>query len=270
MTDSPWKVVVDGDRLTMSSNDFTFTATGTDPVLLEGVIADLQSALRGTYGQYCGVSMAAEMVGERWGFHIVRDLISGPKSVADLNVGLPRMTQAMLLRRLRELEFVGVVRQVDAGGDGQERYELTEYGHAAENAVMELGRWGAAALAVPRHDDIVTESSLLVALKATFQPEMARDTRVSYELHVAGCVVHVLVSDGDVEVAPGPLPGADAVLDLGSALLRLWTGQVTAAEVLATGQVLVDGDPALLGRFVDMFQLPRIPTPARAMPPVPA
>ncbi|WP_459712546.1 winged helix-turn-helix transcriptional regulator [Actinophytocola sp. KF-1] len=238
---------------------------------LEGVLADLQSALRGTYGQFCGVSMAAEMVGERWGFHIIRDLILGPKSVAELTEGLPRMSPALLSRRLKELAFVGVVRQVDVDATGtddpaQERYELTAYGHAVEDAVLELGRWGALALALPRHDDIVTESSLLVALKATFLPEMARDTRVSFELHVAGCVVNARVVDGVLAVGAGPWPGADAVLDMGSALLDLWNGQVTAAEVLATGQVLVDGDPALLGRFVEMFQLPRLPAPERATP----
>jgi DNA-binding HxlR family transcriptional regulator len=276
MTESPWKVIVDGDHLTISSDAFTFTTTGTDPTRLEGVIADLQSALRGTYGQFCGVSMAAEMVGERWGFHIIRDLITGPKSVAELSVGLPRLSLTLLSKRLKELEFVGVVRQIDAdtapdtSAEGHERYELTEYGRAAEGAVLEFGRWGALALAIPRHDDIVTESSLLVALKATFLPDVAGDARLDYELHVGGRVVNARIREGVLEVASGPLPGADAILDLGSALLALWTGKVTAAEVLATGQVLVDGDPALLNRFVEMFQLPRLPAPERATPKVPA
>lgn len=263
MTESPWKVIVDGDHLMISSDAFTFSTSGTDPMRLERVIADLQSALRGTYGQYCGVSMAAEMVGERWGFHIIRDLIVGPKSVAELSEGLPRMSPPLMARRLKELEFVGVVQQVDTGADGQERYELTDYGRAAEDAVLEIGRWGAAALGQPRQDDIVTESSLLVALKATFLREMATGVRVSYELHVAGCVVNARISDGTLVVGSGPLPSADAVLDLGSSLLDLWTGRVTASEVLATGKVLVNGDPALLSRFVAMFQLPRLPAPKR-------
>src|SRR5688500_5699065 len=114
MTESPWKVIVDGDHLAISSDAFTFSTTGTDPTRLEGGIADRHRALRGTYGQVCGVCMAAEMVGERWGFHIIRDLITGPKSVAELNVGLPRLSPALLSKRLKELEFVGVVRQVDA------------------------------------------------------------------------------------------------------------------------------------------------------------
>lgn len=263
MTDSNWKVVVDGDRLTISSDSFTFTTSGTDPMHVEAAVADLQSAVRGTYGQYCGLSRAAEMVGERWGLLIVRDLLTGPKSADDLHAGLPRMSPKLVSRRLKELEHSGVVRALDAADHAaaQARYELTAYGRALEEAVLAFGRWGAAALATPRAEDIVTDSSLMAALKATFRPETARDVRLSYELRIGDNLLNARIDDGVLEVGAGPLPDADAKLDLGYMLLALMAGDMTAADVLATGQVRVDGDPALLGRFVEMFQLPRLPAP---------
>jgi DNA-binding HxlR family transcriptional regulator len=263
MTESNWKVVVDRDRLTISSDAFTFTTSSTDPMHLEAVVADLQSAVRETYGQYCGLSRAAEMVGERWGFLIVRDLLTGPKSAADLHTGLPLMSVKLVTRRLKELTYSGVVQPID-GDDADSahvRYELTEYGRALEDAVLAFGRWGAATLATPRPEDIVTDASLLVALKATFLPEAARGVRVSYELRINDHVINVRIDDGVLEVAAGPLPGADAVLDLGFVLLALMTGEMTADDVLATGQARVEGDPALLHRFVEMFQLPKLPAP---------
>ena len=42
-----------------------------------------------TYGQYCGVARALELVGERWALLIVRDLLVGPKRYTDLRAGLP-------------------------------------------------------------------------------------------------------------------------------------------------------------------------------------
>jgi DNA-binding HxlR family transcriptional regulator len=262
MTESNWKVVVDRDRLTISSDIYTFTTNGTDPEHLEAVVAELQSVVRGTYGQYCGLSRAAEMVGERWGFLIVRDLLTGPRSAADLHVGLPLMSASLVARRLRELEYSGVVRPIDQDGDGEQvRYELTEYGRALEDAVLAFGRWGAATLAMPRPEDIVTDASLMVALKATFLPETARGVRVSYELHLGEHVLNVRIDDGSLDVATGPLPDADAVLDLGFMLLPLMTGEMTADDVLATGQVRIAGDPTLLHRFVRMFQLPTLPAP---------
>ncbi len=263
MTESNWKVVVDRDRLTISSDVYTFTTNGTDPTHLESVVADLQSAVRGTYGQYCGLSRAAEMVGERWGFLIVRDLLTGPKSAADLHTGLPLMSAKLVTRRLKELTYSGVVKPIDGDEVDSEhvRYELTEYGRALEDAVLAFGRWGAATLAMPRPEDIVTDASLLVALKATFLPEAARGLRVSYELRINEHVLNVRIDDGVLDVGAGPLPGADAVLDLGFVLLALMTGEMTADDVLATGQARVEGDPALLHRFVEMFQLPKLPAP---------
>jgi DNA-binding HxlR family transcriptional regulator len=262
MTESNWKVVVDRDRLTISSDVYTFTTNGTDPMHLEAVVADLQSAVRGTYGQYCGLSRAAEMVGERWGFLIVRDLLTGPKAATDLHTGLPLMSAKLVARRLKELEYSGVVRPIDEHVESERvRYELTEYGRALEDAVLAFGRWGAATLAMPRPEDIVTDSALIVAMKATFLPEAAQDVHLSYELHISDHVLNVRIDNGSLDVGAGPLPGADAVLDLGLVLLALLTGEMTAADVLATGQARVEGDPALLHRFVEMFQLPRLPAP---------
>lgn len=260
MTDSNWKVVVDRDRMTISSDTFTFTTSGTDPMDLEAAVADLQSAVRGTYGQYCGLSRAAEMVGERWGFLIVRDLLTGPRSAEELRAGLPRMSPRLLFRRLKEFEHCGIV-QLLGHADEQPRYELTAYGRALEDAVLAFGRWGAAALATPRAEDIVTDSSLMAALKATFQPEHAGEDELSYELRIGDNLLNARIADGELTVGAGPLPGADARLDLGYMLLALMTGEMTADDVLATGQVHVDGDPALLGRFVAMFRLPRLPAP---------
>jgi DNA-binding HxlR family transcriptional regulator/putative sterol carrier protein len=267
MTESNWKVVVDRDRLTISSDAFTFTTSGTDPMHLESVVADLQSAVRETYGQYCGLSRAAEMVGERWGFLIVRDLLNGPKSAEELQKGLPRVSVKLMARRLKELAYSGVVQPVDEGGDqggnGEStRYELTDYGAALEEAVLAFGRWGAATLAMPRAEDIITDDSLMVALKATFLRDQARGVQVAYELRIGDQhVLHVKIDDGALEVGPGPLPGADAVLDLGFVLLALMTGEMTPDDVLTTGQVRVDGDPAQLEQFVRMFQLPKLPAP---------
>ena len=261
MTEPKWKVEVDSGRLTISSDDFTFTTRGSDPADVELAVADLQSAVRGTYGQYCGLSHAAEIVGERWGFLIVRDLLVGPRSVADLCGGLPGASVRLVTRRLTELAHSGVVRAVDGTG-ADPRYELTEYGRAIEDAVLAFGRWGAVALAMPRPDDVVTHSSLIVALKATFRPDVASGVRMSCELRVGGHVLGVRVDDGALDVTAGPLPGADAVLDLGYVLLALMNGEMTAADVLATGQARVDGDPALLHRFAAMFRLPDVPAPA--------
>src|SRR5437588_11310339 len=131
-----------------------------------------------TYGQFCGLAHAMELVGERWALLVVRDLVLGPKRFGDLRRGLPRIPTNILSARLKELEAAGVVRRRllprPAAGVA---YELTEYGRELEDVVLRLGLWGAKSLREPLPEDIVTTDSLVLALRATFRPEAARALR---------------------------------------------------------------------------------------------
>ncbi|MCT2586830.1 winged helix-turn-helix transcriptional regulator [Actinophytocola gossypii] len=256
---------MDEDGLTISGDQFSLTTTGAEPTQLEAVVAELQGVSRATYGQYCGLSRAAEMLGERWGMLIIRDLITRPKTVAQLHSGLPRISEKALTMRLREMVYSGVIRELDERAtDGSTRYELTEYGRAAEDALLALGRWGAMSLASPRPEDIVTPDSLMVAIKATFKPRQAHGVHLKVELQLGAIVLHVKVDDGELTVGSGPLAGADAVINPGMLLKDLMTRDLDAEQALATGQVTVDGDPAAFLAFVDMFELPRLKAPVHA------
>ena len=65
-----------------------------------------------SYGQYCGVTTAVELIGERWAMLIVRDLLVGPRRYTDLKQGLPKIPTNILSARLKELQEGGVVRRV--------------------------------------------------------------------------------------------------------------------------------------------------------------
>ncbi|HEV2778611.1 MAG TPA: helix-turn-helix domain-containing protein [Actinophytocola sp.] len=268
MTESRWKLVMDRQgRTTIAADKFELTTTTSEPLQMEAIVSELMAMTRRTYGQYCGLSRAMEMVGERWGMLIVRDLLVSPKSVAELHQGLPLIPTELLASRLKEMERSGVVRIQDNAEEGAEaRYELTEYGQALEEVVLAFGRWGAATLHQPRPEDVVTPDSLTMALRATFQSEAAKGLRVSYELHFGDIVLNAKIDDGRLTVGRGPLPGADAVLEPGPLLKGLMTGEVTPAEALASGTTKLTGDPELLSVFAMLFRLPQLPAPA----PVPA
>ena len=57
-----------------------------------------------SYGQFCGLARALELVGERWSLLIVRDLLVGARRFTDLRQGLPRIPTNVLADRLKELE----------------------------------------------------------------------------------------------------------------------------------------------------------------------
>lgn len=210
-----------------------------------------------TYGQFCGLAHALELVGERWALLLVRDLIPGPKRFTDLRNGLPRIPTNVLSARLKELEGSGVVhRRVLPRPEGSIVYELTDYGRELEGVVLGLGLWGARSLGQPGPSDIVTTDSLIVALRSTFQPQPARGLQVRYELHLGEIVVHACIDDGTLQVGEGPVADPELVIETGPVIKSLLAGEISPSEAIQNGSVHLTGDPELLARFVEVFHIP--------------
>ena len=64
-----------------------------------------------SYGKYCGLAHALDLVGDRWALVLVSDLLRGPKRFTDLQRGQPKIPTNVLSTRLKELEEAGVVRR---------------------------------------------------------------------------------------------------------------------------------------------------------------
>lgn len=93
-----------------------------------------------SYGQFCSVARAHEVLGGRWTLLVVRELLCGANRFNDIRRGIPRISRTMLSQRLQELIFAGAVTRFD-GAQGPE-YELTEAGRELANLVGALGAWG--------------------------------------------------------------------------------------------------------------------------------
>jgi DNA-binding HxlR family transcriptional regulator len=91
-----------------------------------------------SYGQYCALARALDVVGDRWTLLIVRELLSRPCRYRELQDGLPGIATNLLAERLRGLEDGGVVTR-----DDESRYLLTDRGKGLAAPVSELVRWGA-------------------------------------------------------------------------------------------------------------------------------
>jgi DNA-binding HxlR family transcriptional regulator len=88
-----------------------------------------------TYGQFCAVARALEVLGQRWTLLVVRELMCGATRFNDIRQGLPSIPRSTLVDRLGALERAEVVARVDGG------YELTEAGRGLVPVIGELARW---------------------------------------------------------------------------------------------------------------------------------
>jgi len=206
------------------------------------------------YGQYCGVTRAVELVGERWALLIIRDLLVGPRRYGELATGLPRIPSNILAARLKELQSAGVIRRVP-----RSRviiYELTPYGRELEPVVLALGAWGFKAMGDPREEQIITPDSMTMALRTAFQPLVAADLpATSYAAHLGPADLLIRVDGRSLDVTRGDGP-VDLAFSAGPSIRQLISGELAPDRAIATGVVeVLHGRRALLGRFASTFHL---------------
>jgi DNA-binding HxlR family transcriptional regulator len=97
----------------------------------------------GSYNQFCPVAMAAEILCTRWTVVLLRELVAGSTRFNELRRGVPRMSPALLSKRLKDLEVAGVVARAPVASDPDlYEYRLTAAGQELRRVVEAVGEWG--------------------------------------------------------------------------------------------------------------------------------
>ena len=210
-----------------------------------------------SYGQYCAVARALDLVGERWALLVVRELVLGPKRFTELREGLPGIGTNVLSARLRELERGEVIRRRRLPPPAASTvYELTESGRGLEEILLALGRWGLGLLGPLTPDSTLRSGWLGVALLGAARPEAAREIHATLErLRLDDAAVSARIAGGAVHVAEGETDSPDLVIETSNAtLVGLLAGQVEPDEALDRGLVSLEGDRALYERALAVFR----------------
>jgi DNA-binding HxlR family transcriptional regulator len=96
------------------------------------------------YNQFCPIAKTSEILATRWTPLILRELMAGITSFNDLHRGVPLISRAVLVARLRELEYHDIIeRRPRADGNGHD-YFLTPAGDALRSVVGAFAYWGLA------------------------------------------------------------------------------------------------------------------------------
>jgi len=204
-----------------------------------------------SYGQYCALAKALDVVGDRWTLLIVRELlIAGPCRYTDLRNGLPGVATNLLADRLRELEQAGVVaREVAPPPVATTLFRLTPRGEALEPVLAELGRWGGPLLAKRARSDVFRTHWLTLLARLHLKDERPERPLVTVELRSGDESLTIETIDGAVRTRPGSPPRPDAVLagapDL---IVGLLTSKLDLMAARRAG-LRFEGDPEALRRL---------------------
>ena len=166
-----------------------------------------------SYGQYCALARALDVVGDRWTLLIVRELaVKGPSRYTDLRHGLPGIATNMLADRLREMEEQGIVQRDEAQPPvATALFSLTERGEDLMPVLFALGRWGVPLMEERGHDEW-RGYWLKYPLEELFVDAAPDEPPVTLEFHTGDSPVTVTTGDGRVHVRPGAAQEPDAVV----------------------------------------------------------
>ena len=204
----------------------------------------------GSYGQFCPVAMAAEIVCSRWTALILREMLCGTTRFNDLRRGVPRMSPTLLSKRLRELVDAGVISAMPGSGSAVE-YKLTRAGEELRDVIMSLGTWG----------QRWVESSL--SLKNLDPSLLMWDMRrhlAPSPLPARRCTVHfkypelkgqsdwwLVIDDGKVDLCSID-PGYEVDLYVRASLRSMtavWMGLANLKAEIDAGRIELDGDKTI-------------------------
>ncbi len=228
-----------------------------------------------SYGQFCPLAQASQLLCERWTLLVVRELVAGSTRFNELRKGLPLMSPTLLSRRLKQLEKAGVVRRSSVEGSRDSRYELTQAGLELRPIVELMGAWGHRWVRTDLSPDDLDASLLMWDMRRSVDSRWFPAERVVVQFEYpdapSGAQHWWLISEnGETDLCLND-PGydVDVLIRAGlAAMTAIWTCQTSLEDAVASGEARVMGSPALtkdLHKWLQSSLLSRLGT-VKAMP----
>jgi DNA-binding HxlR family transcriptional regulator len=205
-----------------------------------------------SYGQYCSIAKALDVVGDRWTLLIVRELlIRGACRYTDLRNGLPGIATNLLSDRIRELESAGLIRREDAPPPiATTLFHLTEAGAELLPVLDAIARWGVRYMTEPADGDEFRGHWFAFPVSFFLHDRDPDGPPVSIELRTANNPAVIEISGGSAHTRLGTAAAPDLILQGEPQLiLALLSAQLTAAEAADRG-LHVTGDTGVLRRVL--------------------
>ena len=203
-----------------------------------------------SYNQFCPVAMAAEILCSRWTLVLLRELVAGSSRFNELRRGVPRMSPALLSKRLKDHEAAGIVlRTAVAAEPGVYEYRLTKAGQELTPVIEAVGIWGQrwieAEASLQKLDPNLLMWDIRRNINPTPMPRRRNTIQFMFtDLDPAQRSWWLIVDpSGDVDLCSVD-PGFDVDLYLTTdvrAMTEIWMGYTSIAKAQDTGRLMATG-----------------------------
>jgi DNA-binding HxlR family transcriptional regulator len=213
------------------------------------------------YGQYCPLALAAELLCERWTLLVISRVIDGCTHFNAIHRGVPRISPAMLTKRLRELEHAGLITSSPARKGMARTYALTAAGAELGPLIDNLAVWGQHWARDMRLDDL-DPGFLLWSMHMRLDTERMPPGRTVLAFEFSGapsdCRRFWLVNeDGHVDMCLKD-PGYEVDVRVRSDLrqfIEAWRGIRDLRAEIRARRIEIQGSPSLTRKFPDWLRL---------------
>jgi DNA-binding HxlR family transcriptional regulator len=210
------------------------------------------------YRLFCPLAMASEVLCSRWTMMLLAELLDGTTRFNDLRRGLPRMSPALLSKRLKELEQEGVIIRTRASsGPDLFEYHLTEAGHALKPVIDGLGAWGHQWVSTQASLENLDAKLLMWNMRRNINPDPMPNRRSTIQFVYRDLPPEQrnwwLISQPGMDIDLCSVdPGYDVDLyvrtDLRS-MTEAWMGYAPIDNAINEGRIMVVGEPELERTF---------------------
>lgn len=204
------------------------------------------------YKQFCPVSKASEIIGERWALLIVRELLMGARRFSELQRGLAAISPTVLTRRLNELADDGLVLKKRIPGQRGFEYHLTLAGRELAPVIRTLGDWGMRWARGRLADSDLDVELLMLYLERSIRPENLIGGETVIHFHFRD-LEHLkkwwlIVKGHEVDVCldnPGREVDIRFDVDLRT-MVEIWMGDLSYRSAIRSGRLKLSGPAALI------------------------
>jgi DNA-binding HxlR family transcriptional regulator len=218
----------------------------------------------GGYNQFCPVAMAAEVLCARWTFLLLRELVVGSTRFNELRRGVPRMSPALLSKRLKELEAAGIVTRVKIPNEpGVFEYKLTDAGKDLRPIVEAIGVWGHKWISTAATLKNLDPDLLMWDIRRNINPDPMPPRRNTIQFIFGDRAKAernwwLIVEPGQAVDLCFVDPGFDVDLYLATDLrtmTEIWMGYVTVAQARDEGRLTLTGNKQLEANLAAWLKL---------------
>jgi DNA-binding HxlR family transcriptional regulator len=219
-----------------------------------------------SYNQFCPVAMASEILCARWTLVLLRELIVGSTRFNELRRGVPRMSPALLSKRLKDLEAAGVVaRKAVPGEPDVFEYRLTKAGRDLQPVVEAVGAWGQRWIETEATLANLDANLLMWDMRRNIAPAPMPNRRSTIEVIFADQPAArrkwwLIVQPGKEVDLCSVDPGFDVDLYLSTDLrtmTEIWMGYTAIARAKEQGRLTVTGNRQLEAKLKSWLSLSR-------------